>query len=68
MWRKRQTVCTVCKQAIEPSEFTCGEDACELAALESQAMLAPLVADQEARIARKVCFEAPLPAPNLKLC
>ena len=66
--RRTAAQCMVCRTVIEPGRFTCGEEACELAALEGQAMLAPLIVEQEVQIARKIRFTRPLPDPNLELC
>ncbi len=66
--RRTAAQCMTCKTAIDPGMFTCGEEACELAALEGQAMLAPLIIEQEVRIARKIRFLRPLPVPNLEAC
>lgn len=65
--RRTKTKCMICKAVIQPDMFTCGEDACEMAALEGQVMLAPMILNQEVRVAR-LRFTASLPFPNLDFC
>ncbi len=61
--RRKKATCLICKAVIEAGEFTCGEKICEMAALEGQAMLAPLIVEQEVRAARRVRFQPSLSLP-----
>lgn len=68
MWSRRRLLCRTCNRQLEPGEFTCGEQTCEMAALSGQAMLAPAIFEQEVRTARRVRFQAPALLPNLEPC
>ena len=54
----------VCRRAVLPGEFTCGEEACEVTSLAGQTMLAALSSGQEVGTAKKARFPASLPSAN----
>ncbi len=65
-WFGGRRECMVCRKAVPPGEWTCGEEGCEMVALGGQAMMASLVADQimrqEVKVARRVRFRTAPPS------
>ncbi len=63
-WFGGRRECVVCRRAVVPGDWTCGEEGCEMAALGGQAMVASLVAEQEVATARRVRFRRALPSSD----
>jgi len=58
-WRESKRVCRICSVPLPSGEYVCEEEACQMRALEGQAMLADYVAELSAKQALGPFKQAP---------